>query len=310
MNRCCMGSRRHYLPQFLLKQFRGSSGLWEWDKQTDIVERRNVENAGQFPDFYPPEIERGVMETWDNDAARICRDKVFGKDQIVLTPEQRGRLGVWLGLFFVRIPDNLRQAQRYTAGFGAEDLVADLRRSPHIALQDFRLWLRDQGQWAIPLLGTVGAYLHFLQMAERSIRDNPERFVPLPESVFHHHIGTKDFEWYGEFLAGLTWTWVRTEGRFVVGDSAIARWHVPTGKPNAGITAEDVELTVPLTQSVCLLMRKRQAGGGPDAGHVTIDTARTAELNTRQIESAVRMVYGPSPGLLKPDEYGFDASEP
>jgi hypothetical protein len=48
----CEGSRHHYVPQFLLKRFRGRSKLYEFDKQTGEAKETTTKEAAWDKDLY------------------------------------------------------------------------------------------------------------------------------------------------------------------------------------------------------------------------------------------------------------------
>ena len=116
-----MAEKTHYLPQFLLHQFRGVN-LFELDIKTGKVAPRSVGNAGREIDLYPPHLEHGMFERMDNDASRIFRYKLYkryGQDRIVINDEERKVLSEWLLLFAIRVPLNLEICESEAAKWNA-----------------------------------------------------------------------------------------------------------------------------------------------------------------------------------------------
>jgi hypothetical protein len=312
--------RRHYIPQFILKQFKDCA-LYELDKEAKTCAPRSIERAGQYPDFYPPHIEREVMERWDTLAARVCRYKVFGTRCVHLNAEEKRTLSGWAALFFVRCPLNFQQMTAHVEAVAAD--VEGMMRLISVNALDILARLREKSPaaytQAITLLGRPCGHQFLLHQVADQIRRNPRLFVPGNREAFFQHIETfsrnVEISSAGEpltggidfagFINGMAWTWLHCPSGLVIGDNALCRWHVPSGTPNYGISRHNVEVTLPITKELCLLMRHSDSGAA-DGENAVCSEERSDELNRRQIASAVTKVYGPSCRLLgAQDEYGF-----
>jgi hypothetical protein len=301
----------HYIPRFILKQFKEDGGLYELDKRTGNVQRRSPEAAAQFPDFYAPHIEAGIMGTWDNEASRICRSKVFGRAHVSITPDEKRRLSAWIGLFFVRSPFNHQQMGLHVEAAKSDirRLVGYLHRNAPSILADLHAHSPGLFWQAMTLFGKTWGRQYLLGSVERRMRNDPGRFVPSTETAFHQHIESQSYLDFAQFIERMTWTWLHCPSGLVIGDSAMGRWHVPTRTPHYGVNRDGVEVTLPFTKELCLLMRKSDCGA-VEGENVFCEEAHAGELNHRQIASAVAYAFGPR-RLLKPqDGYGFDLEVP
>lgn len=296
-----MPDNNHYLPQFILARFKDRN-LWELDKSTGRCEPRAIDKAGRFLDFYPKHIEDSIMTKWDTAAAAVCRRRIFGKSDIRLSGEERLSISTWLALFFVRGPYNFEQISGYAAAIDTDEIVKYLYRNPFVVLTDFRERNYHHYQLAMRLFGRRNALQYLLMRAELQVRRDPLAFVN-PQKVFHTHIESKPHEQLGSFLAELNWSWLTTDGDFIIADTAIARWHVATSTPHYGINRAGVELTIPFSKTLTLRM---SVNGVENTLVEQCGEETMASLNARQLASAVRMVYAPSPRLLKPHECGFE----
>jgi hypothetical protein len=101
----------HYIPEWLLWKFR-KPYLFELDIFTGETKQRNPKNAASGTDLWPNDIEDN-LSVHDNDAAQICRNKLAGKDRIVLTPEEKIQFSKWLSQFYIRAPKRLDGAKRF-----------------------------------------------------------------------------------------------------------------------------------------------------------------------------------------------------
>ncbi|HMH47684.1 MAG TPA: DUF4238 domain-containing protein, partial [Solirubrobacteraceae bacterium] len=55
----CDGERHHYVPQFLLKRFRGGGKLYQLDKETGVCEETTPNEAAWQKDLYKVESTTG-----------------------------------------------------------------------------------------------------------------------------------------------------------------------------------------------------------------------------------------------------------
>lgn len=299
----------HYIPKFVLRLFRDER-LFELDISTGVCSPKSIDNgAGCLPGFYSDFIEKRVMEKWDTAACnKVFRPKIVGRKHIALNHEERRILSTWLGLFFVRSPFNRKQMTLHIdATVTQTDEMLDLLRKRFIYyLLQVRAEKPHLYRKLRSLLGTAGVKQYIFDEIQRQICERPERHVPDVQDAFDWHINSGSFEHFGAILGLMAWTWIHCSTELVIGDAVVCRWHVSSSTPHYGIHKDGVEITVPLTRHLCLLIRQ-PTDGITDGDNTECDEARTTELNTRQIQSATRTVYAPYRYLLKKEaEFGFD----
>src|SRR5688572_3727654 len=102
---------RHYIPKWLLRQFRPASP-WVLDISTGKIQDLGLKKVGQVDDAWSQEIENEVMSPSDNRAAQIFYDKISGHQRIRLTKSERHQFAKWLCLFAYRVPDSYEFVER------------------------------------------------------------------------------------------------------------------------------------------------------------------------------------------------------
>lgn len=296
--------RTHYLPRFVLRMF-SDGQLLELDKLTGECERRAVENGGQELNLYPPRIEDGLFRHMDNAASKILQKKVYGKPRIVISNEDKLILAEWLLFFAVRIPLNLEicnnMAQEWNAN--PQNTLDALDRDIDLIVDAVNSQNPDGVSEAVEKLGGMEHFklvLHGLLRQQvisgqaRSLAGGRRTFEQMHESGKHREFISD--------LFNLRWTWLRTDGDFILGDNPLCRWHLKSRTPNHGIRRRGIEITIPLSRKLTLWMHRNYR----HADFAVCNGRRTKELNHRQMQAAFRKVYGPSRRALRlGEDYGF-----
>jgi hypothetical protein len=273
--------------------------LWEFDILTGEFERRNVKNAGQRRGFYLLELEQGLLQRLDSDAGEILNRGLHDRrGNILLRDVDRRRLAEWLALFLIRTPRSYDDVERQVEVTKNDpDAIVEImyrNRERVTALA------RAAGPNACDLIareyGETAAEDIILGIYETAIRSGSLRPTIDAPTVFNEHITTERTQLFARYLLRLHWTWFGSRIGFVVGDSPVCRWSTRTGKWDYGMAHRDVELTVPLTRSVCLRMRCAQSRASK---LVMCNQRRTDEWNMRQMQAAHQYVYG-SEAVLRP----------
>jgi hypothetical protein len=286
----------HYIPQWLLRRF--GTPLYELDIHTGGTEPRKLRRAGSGDDLWAEDVEKGLMGTHDNDAARVIRYAINGQRRIVLSREQRHTLALWLALFMPRVPNALEDVKR---------MVADAKKDPQIAVdvlyenRDRVLGIirqKDPEVYAqtIDALGQYAGEAWLMALAANTMRGRPS-LIPDAEAVYDSHLRTTRVEDFAAILLGYHWTWLYSPHGFVIGDNPLVRWHGPSQRWNFGIRRANVEITVPLSAHLCLRMNRRKRR---DRGQVMYcPRALAAEYNRRQRLASIAHVYAGDPALLR-----------
>lgn len=80
--------KMHYLPQWLLHQFR-EKGLTQINVSTGEVRGRSPDTGGYLINPWEEDIERGLMGIHDDKASKIFYKYIKGKNKIILPPAPR-----------------------------------------------------------------------------------------------------------------------------------------------------------------------------------------------------------------------------
>jgi hypothetical protein len=296
--------RTHYLPQFVLRQF-WDGQLFELDRVSGECERRAIENGGQELDLYPARIEDGLFRQLDNAASKILQKKVYGKQRIVITEEDKRILSEWLLFFAVRIPLNLEVCNHMARQWNANPqntldaldqdidlIVEDMKRQNPEGVSESAAKLGGLDQFKLVLHGLLRQEV--LSGRARALAGGRRTFEQMQESGKHRG--------YIADLFKLRWTWLYTNGDFILGDNPLCRWHLESRTPNYGIQRRGIEITIPLSRKLTLWMHRNYT----HADFAICNGQRTKELNNRQMQSSFRKVYGPSRRALRlGEDYGF-----
>jgi hypothetical protein len=296
--------KTHYLPQFLLKRFTGEHGLYELDKTSNTCGVRAVKTAGQETDLYPSHVEQGVMGELDQAASKLIRANERN-DRIDLRADERVKFVEWLALFWVRVPVHLERFKGH---------VEEGRRNPEYGVQTlmehrdeciakFRERRPDLYTRIISEVGEVEGHQYLLEFWSEMIREGKLDYLPTPEDAFAQHIQSGSFRTIGQRLTNFRWTWLRSDYGFVIGDNPLCRWKLEMGQWDYGVARKKIEVTFPLSRSLCLWMHRNHR----HADAAFCNRKWTEKLNRRQIASATFKAYGPSLVHLKPHcKYGID----
>lgn len=304
----------HYLPRFLLKQFRGDC-LLELELATGAIESRSIDNAGSGTDLWPVEIEHGMMGEYDNIAARILSQRVWGKPRIELSASERFDLSRWLVLFMPRTPMIPATFAKMREQFDAnpEVVVGIFRDDPGAVIDIIRNDDPEAYQKAIAALGKDAGERRLLEEAIHGVRNRRIPFLPDVAATYRQHLADvpEVLDRAAATVARMQWTWYRTESGFCLGDDPFCRWHLPSDEPLWGIAdSKAVEMTLPVSSQVTLCVTKR-SGRSESPNLLYCNRKRTRQFNHRQRMSAFTKVYAPSRALLNPQSrHGFDAALP
>lgn len=308
-----MPERIHYIPRFILRQFKADGrSLLEWDKRRGgTASPRSVEIAGQRPDFWPPHVERGVMEWMDDKASKILQRKVYGKPAIRLVKEERRFLAEWFGLWLIRTPKHLERIRRLTDNLSdhPEPLIEDIYRHGMLHVLRHMQQARKFYDWVYRLNRSLSlTYLYALTFWESLIRQKNPLVMPSAERHFQNFLLPENVQVYADHLERMTWVWFSSgELDFVIGDDPVCRLGTGDSRVDRGLRESDIQVTIPLSRKLSIVM---SYGNGPDI--TTVHTAPEEVVkrsNRRQIFNALEYVYGPSQVALRPDdeaaEYGL-----
>ena len=109
----CEGSRHHYVPQFLLRRFRGGGKLHELDKETGEVKETTPKEAAWDKDLYRVISETGehdgVIEGFFALAENFAKEALDGlvRDVEKLSERDRGDLAFLIAIQEQRAPGYL-----------------------------------------------------------------------------------------------------------------------------------------------------------------------------------------------------------
>lgn len=274
------GDRTHYLPQFLLQEFKGD-GLFELDKQTGGIERRNVRAGGQIVDLYPQHIERGLFRQLDTSAARILQGRVYGQSRIELNTGEQEALAEWLVFFAVRIPRNLDLCNRISDAWNdnpyntLDVLDGDFGQ----IMTGIKTEFPERYEDAVEYYGSAEKFeqvFHGLLAAKLLFRQNQ---LVEGRKVFEQMHTSGTHKSFIHHLLKMRWTWVRTNGEFIIGDNPLCRWHTKKKVAGHGLGNRDLEITIPLSKRVTLWMHRNYN----HEGLVVCNAKRTRELNKSRL---------------------------
>lgn len=293
----CNKSNRHYIPKWLLEKFRQPL-LFELDITAGSVEQRNPQRAGSAEGLWPQDIEDS-LSVHDNQAARIFREKIWGRKQVALSDSERFEFALWLSQFGTRVP-NTREDLRL--------MLEQERENPQITLavvqqgrSELLEIIRDRNpELYDETVKSVGKGHTEQVLITRIIQDIvlSERFPwPSPEDVYHLHMRSSNVRERAHIICTYDWCWLRSNHPFVIGDNPVVRWNTKRNRWNYGIARTDVEITVPLSLNLCLLLRK--APRIECDVLLSCDARITHAYNCRQCLAATRHVYANSSDTLR-----------
>jgi len=275
----CEGQRHHYVPQFLLRRFRGGGKLYELDKQTGEVAETTAKEAAWDKDLYKVVSKSGehdgMIEGFFSRAEGFAREALDGlvRDGENLTEGDRSDLA-----FLVAI-----QEQR-APGF-LDELKIMLR---HAVLTDSVVHLTNiKGKRRKEAVETRDAIL-----AGRIMLEPPDQEA-LVQSM-QLLVAT----WFT--ISVLPWTVLKAKSpyRFVCSDRPLTMYDLTPPYPWSAPAWESsplVESTLPVGRDLCLRIGPSQ----PKRLSVKETTKQVDRINLRTYGWATRYVYGPSPDVLE-----------
>ncbi len=303
----------HHLPQFLLSRFRVET-LFELDLSTGSIKSSSLLNAGSRVDAWPEEIEHGMMQRYDNTAARILRQKIWGNTRrtIEMTLAERNEFACWLALFMPRVPIVFEAFQKFREKMDADPEIAvrAVYESRDESLKVIRsLWPLEYDR-IITMLGREVGEDHLMAFAAERIRRREIPYLPDPVATHRQHLIDVQSELVpmAARLVELHWTWYRTASGFCIGDNPLCRWDVSTQASVWGVPSRnDVEVTFPVSADLTVCM------SGKYSCHEIRRCGRkqTRQFNYRQKIGSFKHVYAGAREFLDPRaRFGFDAESP
>jgi hypothetical protein len=276
----CDGERHHYVPQFLLKRFRGGGKLYQLDKETGVCQETTPKEAAWHKDLYKVEsttgTHDGIVEAFFSLAETFG---VAALEALVSNPEElsnrdRGDLAFLAAIQEQRVPGFLAE-QKENLSFGA-----------------------------IMHSGVEMANMKGSRRKQREAREAYEALVDgsITIEAPDQEVLTMSLQMLVESCQvanALPWTILRaTEGAFVCSDRPLTMYDPSPKFPFSApgwMSSPMVESTMPVTRELCLRI-------GPSQRHwlsVKPTTRQVERVNLRTYGWASRYIYGRSPELLK-----------
>ncbi len=272
------GSRHHYVPQFLLRRFRGKGKLWQLDKETGEVEETTAKNTAWREDFYKVESTTGehdgVIEGFFALAENYASEALEGlvRDGERLSNRDRGDLA-----FLVAI-----QEQR-APGF----------------LGEFKLGLQEQAiaRAAVYLANVKGKKRKQALESYDALVNSRVMIVPPDQEVLRLAFAAMSLT--SQRINYLPWTVLKAkDALFVCSDRPLTMYDLTPLYPwraPAWESSPTVEATLPLGRDLCLRIGPSQS----KRLSVKETTTQVDRINLRTYGWAARYVYGPSPVVLE-----------
>jgi hypothetical protein len=286
----------HYVPEWVLRKFRAPL-LYELDITTGSIEIRGTKNAGSGRDLWPGDIEDELSEH-DNAAARIYRERIHDQQCIRLNDNETTSLAMWLANFYVRSPRRVCDVDQFLQdeNYSREGLVQDLYSDPIASIERIRAQNPDEYARDVERLGEETANRLILDYYAYRIRTAPDSEFACTTDIRHHYMRTASIESYAGVLLKYQWRWLYSHYGFVISDDPLVSWHVATNRWGYGIARPGVEVTIPLSRSICISLEQERRKHPNQLQ--CLDKWDTHRLNCRQRCSAIKYVYGNSPEQL------------
>jgi len=284
--------RNHYLPKFLLNGFRDQDGLWQFDIRTGNFERRNIDKAGARLHFYTVELETGLLQRIDGEAAAVFAKGLVGpKGEILITCADREKLARWLALFAIRTPQTFEDFKVHVeeASKNPQQAIDILYENRDRVFETIRESNPGLYEMLSEELGPSLAEEVILAASASLVHQKHANYVPDPKSAFVDYINEDRMRRFAARLLRFQWLWLWSEYGFVIGDNPLCRWSKRNSRWNYGLNHRDIEITIPLSQHICLRLQRRQSRA-KIALHCNRE--QTITYNRRQRVSAVYNVYG------------------
>jgi hypothetical protein len=275
----CEGSRHHYVPQFLLRRFRGGGRLYELDKQTGEAKETTTKEAAWDKDLYKVVSKSGdhdgVIEGFFSLAEGFASEALDGlvRDGESLTEQDRSDLAFLAAIQEQRAPGFL------------DELKIMLR---HAALTESVVHLTNvKGKRRKEAVETRDAIL-----AGRIMLEPPDQEALVQATQLL--VAT----WLT--ISILPWTVLKAKPpyRFVCSDRPLTMYDLTPPYPWSAPAWESsplVESTLPVGRDLCLRIGPSQ----PKRLSMKETTKQVDRINLRTYGWATRYVYGPSKDTLE-----------
>ena len=287
----CEGSHHHYVPQVLLKRFRGGGKLYELDKQTGEVKETTPKETAWDRDLYKVVSKSGehdgVIEGFFSLAEGFAREALDG---------------------LVRDGENLTERDRSDLAFLA---AIQEQRAPGF-LDELKIGIRQAAltKFAVDLTNVKGKKRKEAIKTRDAILEGRITLEPSDQEALTQATQLLVHTWFAISL--LPWTVLKAKPpyRFVCSDRPLTM-HDPTPPHPWSAPAWEssplVESTLPVGRDLCLRIGPSQ----PKRLSVKETTKQVDRINLRTYGWATRYVYGPSPDLLERlHERADDAPKP
>lgn len=289
--------RHHFVPKLLLKRFSRRKGrIWQLERQTNQLLDVGIEKAASRRRLYEflhndEGVKTSRMEAWlaliESHASKALRRIEHPGPIVGLADWDRATIAFFLAILSIRTPAALRNAEQVGVEtmqiqFGSEWSDAEsfakqqAERSPGMdaeEIEELRLKaLRELETGGIGYEDPTGAAMRTLVSASGAVA----------QKIFDSR-----------------WAVLRARnGEFVTSDVALAM-HDPEPKfpwsAQAWQSSEAVQVTIPLSSEVCLLITP----GPADLQRLDVDRDEVNEVNLRTLGWADRFLFGGSSDLLQ-----------
>lgn len=206
-----------------------------------------------------------IVAAWITDAARPTDSEIREMVSFVALLETRG-------------PRSIAAVREMTVAFGIEQLK-ELGRNPD-RLRQYLAEMREQEGLALPEAEVLDGLAHF-----------DERFRLNVDDEYAMAQGIRLTETKAAELGKMNWALCNAEGAFFTSDTPVCTFlPFPNGKAifGGGFGQPQVEVTLPLSPSVCLLISRRTT-----QRRLRISEARVREYSRRAAHIAERFIISP-----------------
>ncbi len=275
----CDGEKHHYVPQFLLRRFRGGGKLYELDKETGEIKETTTKEAAWHKDLY-----KVVSTTGEHDGlieAFFALSENFAKEAIEC---------------LVRDGAALNGRDRGDLAFLA---AIQEQRAPGY-LDEFKVSIRQTGitQTAVTLANIKGKKRQQALEAYESIVTGKVLVEPHDQEVLR--LAIESLSVTSQVVNALPWTILKAKpgSLFVCSDRPLTMRDPMPAYPFSSPAWESSPMvwsTLPLGRDLCLRI------GPNESQRTSLKEVRNLVdvINLRTYGWATRYVYGPSPEILE-----------